>query len=324
MTNNKKNSFTRKLQDFMASYNGKVILNYAYSWGASVVILGALFKLTHLPGANFMLFAGMGTEVLVFFISAFDRPYKSYKWESVFPSIKISGADYGKKEENQTDELDNNLKNAATVAAFAAQAGNHGGNVVGNTGSGVVINSTPNDETIPMGGSPAVGGTYIIGGNSVGSGISAEAAANSPEVADATELYLSQLQGMTDTLKRFNEATNSLTQVSDTLLDSYKSITDNSDDITTNSKGYVQQMESLNRNLSGLNTIYEIQLKSISSQIDTIDKVNVGLNRIREMYEGSTDNSQKFNEEAEKMAQQIEELNAVYARMLQAMTVNIK
>ncbi|MEG1839349.1 MAG: gliding motility protein GldL, partial [Bacteroidaceae bacterium] len=60
------------------------------------------------------------------------------------------------------------------------------------------------------------------------------------------------------------------------------------------------------------------------SQIDTIDKVNVGLNRIREMYEGSTDNSQKFNEEAEKMAQQIEELNAVYARMLQAMTVNIK
>ncbi|MEG2573446.1 MAG: gliding motility protein GldL, partial [Bacteroides sp.] len=69
---------------------------------------------------------------------------------------------------------------------------------------------------------------------------------------------------------------------------------------------------------------YEIQLKSISSQIDTIDKVNVGLNRIREMYEGSTGNSQKFNEEAEKMAQQIEELNAVYARMLQAMTVNMK
>ncbi|MEG2514145.1 MAG: gliding motility protein GldL, partial [Bacteroidaceae bacterium] len=255
MTNNKKNSFNRKLQDFMASYNGKVILNYAYSWGASVVILGALFKLTHLPGANFMLFAGMGTEVLVFFISAFDRPYKSYKWESVFPSIKISGADYGKKEKNQiedeaapvdlsgitsatqsTAELDDALKNAATVAAFAAQAGNHGGSVVGNIGSGVAVNSMPNDGTIPMGGSLTASGTYIIGGNSVGSGISAEAAANSPEVADATELYLSQLQGMTDTLKRFNEATNSLTQVSDTLLDSYKSITDNSDDITTNSK----------------------------------------------------------------------------------------
>ena len=73
----KKGGLTRKLQDFLASYQGKVMLNYAYSWGAAIVILGALFKLTHLPGANFMLFAGMGTEVLVFFISAFDRPFKS-------------------------------------------------------------------------------------------------------------------------------------------------------------------------------------------------------------------------------------------------------
>jgi len=73
----------------------------------------------------------------------------------------------------------------------------------------------------------------------------------------------------------------------------------------------------------GLNTIYEIQLKSISSQIDTIDKVNAGLTRIKDMYEGSTGNSEKFNEEAEKMAQQMEELNKVYARMLKAMTVNM-
>ena len=98
---NKKKGLARKIQDFLASYQGKVTLNYAYSWGAAVVILGALFKLTHLPGANFMLFVGMGTEVLVFFISAFDRPFKTYKWESVFPNIKISGADYGKKKEEE-------------------------------------------------------------------------------------------------------------------------------------------------------------------------------------------------------------------------------
>ena len=65
----------RRLQHWMDSIAGQTFLNYAYSWGASVVILGALFKLTHLPGADFFLFLGMGTEVVVFFISAFDRPF---------------------------------------------------------------------------------------------------------------------------------------------------------------------------------------------------------------------------------------------------------
>lgn len=64
-----------RLQKWMDSVAGQTFLNYAYSWGASVVILGTLFKLTHLPGANFFLFLGMGTEVFVFFISAFDRPF---------------------------------------------------------------------------------------------------------------------------------------------------------------------------------------------------------------------------------------------------------
>lgn len=68
-----------RLQKWMDSVAGQTFLNYAYSWGASVVILGTLFKLTHLPGANLLLFIGMGTEVFVFFISAFDRPFDKTK-----------------------------------------------------------------------------------------------------------------------------------------------------------------------------------------------------------------------------------------------------
>lgn len=64
-----------RLQKWLDSVPGQTFMNYAYSWGASIVILGTLFKLTHLPGANFMLFLGMGTEVVVFFIAAFDRPF---------------------------------------------------------------------------------------------------------------------------------------------------------------------------------------------------------------------------------------------------------
>ena len=74
MTEYSKYNIVYRLQKWMDSVIGQTFLNYAYSWGASVVILGTLFKLTHLPGANLMLYLGMGTEVLVFFLSAFDRP----------------------------------------------------------------------------------------------------------------------------------------------------------------------------------------------------------------------------------------------------------
>jgi uncharacterized protein YukE len=124
-------------------------------------------------------------------------------------------------------------------------------------------------------------------------------------------------------LKRFSQTTNSLTEVSDTLLSSYKSITDHSDGINHNSRGYVHQMEALNRNISGLNTIYEIQLKSISSQIDTIERINGGLSRIKDLYEGSVVDSSVFRAENERMAQQLAQLNTVYSRLLQAMTVNM-
>ena len=75
MTEYSKYNVIYRLQRWLDSVPGQTFLNYAYSWGASIVILGTLFKLTHLPGANLMLYIGMGTEVIVFFISAFDRPF---------------------------------------------------------------------------------------------------------------------------------------------------------------------------------------------------------------------------------------------------------
>ncbi len=75
MSDYSKYNIVYRLQKWMDSVPGQTFLNYAYSWGASVVIAGTLFKLTHLPGANIMLFLGMGTEIIVFFLSAFDRPF---------------------------------------------------------------------------------------------------------------------------------------------------------------------------------------------------------------------------------------------------------
>ena len=82
-------------------------------------------------------------------------------------------------------------------------------------------------------------------------------------------------------------------------------------------------MTSLNRNIAGLNTIYEIQLKSISSQLDNIDKVNTGLKDISRMYEQSASESNRYCEETQKMAQYMKQLNSVYEKMITAMTINM-
>ena len=73
---------------YLASEKGKRVLNFCYSWGASIVIIGALFKLLHLPYGNQILFVAMTVEALVFFISAFEKPFNEYHWEEVFPVLK--------------------------------------------------------------------------------------------------------------------------------------------------------------------------------------------------------------------------------------------
>lgn len=299
--------YKNRLEMFLSSERGKRVLNFLYSWGASVVILGALFKLLHLPYANQILFVAMITESIVFFISAFEHPNKEYHWEDVFPVLKSK---------NPMDRPDFNGTPISTMI-------NSSDNIVDDD-----VNHTPN---LNGGGSLNITGNLDITGEDTKnltesikklSG-AAEQISKMAELTEATQKYLEQLSGISEQMERFSKVTQSLTNVSDTLLNSYKCITDNSDGISNNTQGYVQQMEQLNRNVSGLNTIYEIQLKSISSQIESIEHINSGLGRIREMYDGSVVDSSVFRNETEKMTRQLTELNQVYGRLLQAMTVNM-
>ena len=79
--------YKNRIEKFLSGDSGKRFFNFAYSIGAAIVILGALFKILHLPGGNFMLSVGMGVEVMMFLLTAFDRPAKEYNWEEVFPVL---------------------------------------------------------------------------------------------------------------------------------------------------------------------------------------------------------------------------------------------
>lgn len=222
--------YKNRLERYLQTERGKRTIHFAYSFGAALVILGAMFKLLHFPFGNEMLFIGMMTEVCVFIISAFDTPVRDYPWEQVFPALTSQNP------EEQPDFGTDALAPLSTSSRVSRVQDIHTGNQP----------LQPHSDTIP---------------------------AISTHLANHTEEY-------------------------------------------------TKQMESLNRTLSGLNSLYELQLKGISGQIDTIEQINRGLQRLKTTYSDTLPDGTVIGRETERMAAQLHELNEAYARMLQAMTLN--
>lgn len=285
MTEYSKFNIIYRLQKWLDSVPGQTFLNYAYSWGASIVILGTLFKLTHLPGANIMLYIGMGTEVIVFFISAFDRPFDKTADGKDLPTHAFG--------EEEAEE------GAAGAVGQPAQAASAGPVVYG--GGGTVILGSPSDAVAaasadgaaaaegategavasvaqgPQGASVAVplGGMAFVQPQPQ---VTPEMEEAAKEMEEATANYIDELRNLTEMLAKVSEQSQRLTRDS-------------------------EEMENLNRTLTGICKVYEMQLKGASAQIGTIDQIN---------------------EQSRRMAEQIAELNAIYSRMIEAMTVNMK
>lgn len=315
--------YKNKIAEFLSSDRGQRFFNFAYSIGAAIVIWGALFKILHLPGGNFLLSLGMGTEVIMFILSAFDNPGKVYHWEDVFPVLA------------SRDEEDR------------PQFGGGSGGIVGGNGGTVIINGNTSGQIGNEGSNtgfvpPVVTTSEARRAVGIPEGIdlseedskslsesiqkmaaAADQLSRMAELTDATQQYLSQLAAISAQMDQLRAATESLTQVSNTLLGSYEAITSHSEGLNEQSTGYVEQMETLNRNINGLNTIYEIQLKSVSSQLDNIDRVNTGIKNISRMYESAMGDSDRYCRETEKMTQYIQQLNSVYEKMITAMTINM-
>ena len=291
---------------FLSSEKGKRVLNFLYSWGASVVIIGALFKLLHLPYGNQILFVAMITESFVFFISAFEHPNREYHWEDVFPVLKsknpMDRPDFGQAPLATRETHAATHEEGVTVQGTIHGAGSL--NIEGNLNISEEDTKNLSESIKKLSGA-------------------AEQLSKMAELTEATQHYLQQISGLSQHMERFSQVTSSLNEVSTHLLDSYKGIADNPEGVGQSSQSYVAQMEQLNRNVTNLNQVYDMQLKSITAQMDSMDQINNGLRRIREMYEGSVMDSSAFRGETEKMTRQVAELNQVYARLLQAMTVNM-
>ena len=222
MENIEKKGLLTRIQDYLDSPKGRILLNYLYSWGAAVVILGALFKLTHIKGANLMLFIGMGTEVLVFFISGFEKPF--------IP-----------KQDDEDDDYE-----APRVR----------GNIIINNAA---PQSAPQPVQAPAAAAADGASPLNVGG-----------------VENITQDYIARVHDLTLKMEQMCRHSEKMEQSS-------------------------EEIEQLSRNLISINTFYQMHLKSASTQMENIEKVN---------------------EQTRQMVDKIEELNRVYARMVEAMKVN--
>lgn len=273
------------IQKWLRTKRGQTFLNYAYSWGASVVIAGALFKLTHTDGADLMLWLGMGTEVIVFFLAGFE-PQESMDAQELAEEVAENAAIAAQTNASLSEETVAALANAATGMANAPIGGGtvivggggvpSGGTIVINGGGGS-SQSSPASSASPSTGEPIDAAQLAENISSAPVFRSAQFQSMAPEMQEATKAYVEQLTELTDTLKKVAEQSARLTRDS-------------------------EEMENMNRTLTGINRFYEMQLKSVGTQSATIDEVN---------------------EQTKRLAGQLQELNDVYFKMVEALKMKI-
>lgn len=312
-----------RLQHWMDSVPGQTFLNYAYSWGAAIVILGALFKLTHLPGGNIMLFLGMGTEALVFFLAAFDRPFDKKEIGKELP--KDFETDEGieraegltvAQETAMTEEFveetldlpelnDDDSQPSTTTEACSVQqtdttpavempsptqsSASAAGIAVAQVNTGVNAEVHPEVATTVA---PAIAAHY-------------EAPEGQESVAQSAQQLSTIIRLANDELLRRTQAvlspemeaaTEDYIAKLRTLNETLSKVDEQSARLTRDS----QEMENLNRTLIGINKVYDLHFASISRQVTTIEEIN---------------------NQTQQLAAKIEEVNRIYTRMMQTLNV---
>ena len=343
-----------RLQHWMDSVPGQTFLNYAYSWGAAIVILGALFKLTHLKGGNIMLFVGMGTEAVVFFLAAFDRPFDKTEIGKELPHDFESDEEIERAEGLTTETAPDVAAQpgiaasgtpaqplaAAQAAAFApqwtpaapgyapqtsvaaattgalpetaaapgtplpqqpvatAQAANETTQAANETAPVAEATAQPtNAAAQPTADTPQTAAPFVAAHYQTAEGQRAleEGAQRLAEIVRlANDELLRRTQAVLS--PEMEEATEEYIEKLRTLNETLAKVDEQSARLTRDS----QEMENLNRTLIGINKVYDLHFASISRQVTTIEEINA---------------------QTRDLAAKIEEVNQIYARMVQTLNI---
>jgi gliding motility-associated protein GldL len=317
------------LQELVQGSGWKNFMAKLYGWGAAVVILGALFKINHWPMATEMLVVGMGTEVIIFFFSAFEPMHEEVDWTLVYPELagisedeeftpiareeNSGGGSFGKLDEMLAnadikpelfEKLGKGLKNLNQTTqnimnvADAAQATNQ-----------FVDNIQAASESVST-----MTESYAQSADQLGSSVNnlVDSYKKSSEIIDETS----------------NNVADQFAQASDGFLSNYKNVEEkiqaNIEMISNGNQTYNEKLEALNKNLSALNSVYELQMQNTNEHLKTSKSMFDELDGIMGNLKGSVDETNVYREEIAKLNNNLAALNNVYGNMLTAMNITNK
>ena len=283
------------LAEIVHSSGWKAFMAKLYGWGASVVIIGALFKIQHYQFAGLLLAIGLCTEAVIFFFSAFEPLKEEPDWKLVYPQLdpKYSGEEVG-------------------------FAGNFGGGGGGGGGGGVGLSQF--DKMLANAGiTPDVfdrlsQGLKKLTETTNNFNAMGDLAATTNEYQGTIRKANESLTNLADSVR---QTARSMTETSSV----YQAIGESSKNIETGGKSYQERLEALNKNLSALNAAYELQLRGASDHVKSSDVLYKGIEGLMKDLSGSADDTKKYREQVSKLNDNLTSLNNVYGNMLSAMNV---
>lgn len=283
------------LKELVTSPAYKTFMAYVYGFGAAVAIVGALFKILHLPGASIMLIAGLGVEAIIFALSSFEPPHETPDWSLVYPEL------IGLEPEEPR----------------RGRGGNGGGNGGGSELAALVSTGNIEQKTI----------------DELSMGIKKLATTTSQmsDLADATvatKAYISNIKTASDSIQQLSSvqsgALDAISQSGNKLAESYakleKAISSQSDSLQESNKLVVDKLSSVGSNLSALNSAYELQLNGITKQIESSKALTNDMNTITEQMKASVDGVKEYRAQVALLSKAVSELNSIYGNMLSAVT----
>jgi gliding motility-associated protein GldL len=292
---------------------GKSFMNKVVCWGASVVITGALFKIQHYPGASIMLIIGLSTEAVIFLFYGILPEHEEVDWSLVYPELGgMHGVEeHGGEEEKKgslTEQLDDLLEEAKI-----------GPELMESLGTGLRSLSENTAKMSNIADANVATSDYINNVKSASKNIgdlsnnSSKAAQSLEGVADtdagaATKDYVNKVKTVTENM---NDLSNSTSRAADAL-----------EGITKGNDGaFTDQMQKMSKNVSALNAVYEMQVKTSTDQVNASGRLYESIAKLVENVSESVEDTRRYKTEMSQLVQHLESLNTVYGNMLTAMNV---
>jgi gliding motility-associated protein GldL len=309
------------LAELVQSSGWKNFIAKLYGLGASVVIVGALFKIQHWPLAGTMLTVGLLTEAIIFFFSAFEPLHEEVDWSLVYPELAGIPEDESAEVPAHTSAGKHHDRGVSSGSGYSGGggAGYVGGGYVGGGGAGSVALAKFDEMLEKAEITPDLFQKLGVGMKKL-----SETTANINSMGDVTAAsskYATTINAATDTLGKLSESYISTTKVINETGSTYKNMADSLSVIEVGGKSYQQQLETLNKNLSALNSVYELQKKGADDHLKESDNLYKGIQGLMKDLTESAGDTKKYREQITKLNDNLSALNNVYGNMLAAMNV---